>query len=458
MNKTKLSSIWIILILAALLLGACTPASPTANPVAPTQPQDQPATADTQAPAAAPTQPSAEQPSGERVTLNLISNWDAGSDPKGKVLQTIAQDFMAANPDVEIKIEIVPDTDMATKVETSFLAQQEPDIILHNWLGPSKDWLADGVVVPLTPYIKEWGLEGKFKESALSDFSVDGELAALPIEGFNWPIWYNMDILEKAGVAAIPTTWDELTDAAQKIRAAGFQPFVIGGKDWTGGDWFLTVITAALGNEQAADLFANGGFSQNADAKAFVEAFVKMRDAGVFADNVEGLEFESMNAMFFEGKAGMVHGGSWSYAELPKELDGKVQLGGIPLPPNAKGATKPFWYSSFEAKGFWVTRNGSAKLDTIQKFAQFFFQDKYMASFVEQTAMVHPFTNLEYDASVLSPLFVQSLALDVDTVEHASVAWAPTNVFDAWYDVTANAFVPGTSAEDILKAMDDLYQ
>jgi hypothetical protein len=88
----------------------------------------------------------------------------------------------------------------------------------------------------------------------------------------------------------------------------------------------------------------------------------------------------------------------------------------------------------------------------------FFFQDQYIAAFVEQTAMVHPFTDLKIDESVLSPLFVQSLALDVETVEHASVAWAPTNVFDAWYDVTANAFVPGTSAEDILLAMDDLYR
>jgi multiple sugar transport system substrate-binding protein len=180
--------------------------------------------------------------------------------------------------------------------------------------------LTDGVVIPVTPYLAEWGLEGKFKENALSDFTVDGELAAFPIEGFNWPIWYNTEILEKAGVQDVPNTWDELTDAAQKIRAAGFQPFVLGGKDWTGGDWFLTVITAALGNEQAAELFANGGFSQNADARAFVEAFVQMRDAGVFADNVEGLEFESMNAMFFEGKAGLMHAGSWSYAELPDEL------------------------------------------------------------------------------------------------------------------------------------------
>ena len=353
---------------------------------------------------------------------------------------------------------MIPDTDMATKVETAFLAGKEPDIILHNWLGPSKDWLSDGVVIPVTPYIKEWGLEGKFKDAALNNYKVGDEIAAFPLEGFNWPMWYNMEILGKAGIKAIPTTWDELIDAAKKVRAAGFQPFALGGKDWTGGDWFLTAITAALGNDQTAELFSKGGFAQNADAKAVVEAFVEMRDAKVFVDNVEGLDFDTMNATFFAGKAAMMHGGSWSYADLPKEMAAKVQVGGIPLPPNAKGAAKPFWYSSYEGKGVWITRNGSKHVDLIKSFVQILYQDKYMTRFLEERAMVPPVKEVKFDESKLSPLFAQSLKLDVDYVNHATVAYAPTSSFDAWYTVTATAFVPGTSVDDILKAMDDIYK
>jgi multiple sugar transport system substrate-binding protein len=222
-------------------------------------------------------EPQAAQPSGEKVTLTLYTNWAPTEEDKGSILLDAIKEFEAANPGVEIKEEIIPDTDMATKVETAFLANKEPDIILHNWLGPSKDWLSDGVVIPVTPYIKDWGFEGKFKEAALNNYRVGDEIAAFPLEGFNWPIWYNMEILEKAGVKDIPTTWDELIDVAQKVREAGYQPFALGGKDWTGGDWFLTAITAALGNDQTSELF-NGGFSQNADAKAFVGVFVKLRD------------------------------------------------------------------------------------------------------------------------------------------------------------------------------------
>ena len=460
MIKQRFSPIWVALVLISLVLSACSPSNPTAQQ---NQPTAEPQSQETAAPAPATTsEPQAAQPSGEKVTLTLYTNWapaEAGQAPdKGNILVDVIKEFEAANPGVEIKEEIIPDTDMATKVETAFLANKEPDIILHNWLGPSKDWLSDGVVIPVTPYIKDWGFEGKFKQAALNNYRVGDEIAAFPLEGFNWPMWYNTEILEKAGVKNIPTTWDELIDVAQKVRKAGYQPFALGGKDWTGGDWFLTAITAALGNDQTSELFSKGGFSDNADAKAFVEAFVKLRDSKVFVDNVEGMDFDTMNADFFAGKAAMMHGGSWSYADLPKEMSNKVKVGGIPLPPNAKGATKPFWYSSYEGKGVWITRNGSKHLDQIKTFVQTLYQDKYMTRFLEERAMVPPMNEVKYDESVLSPLFAQSLKLDVDYVNHATVSYAPTSSFDAWYTVTATAFVPGTSVDEILKAMDDIYQ
>jgi ABC-type glycerol-3-phosphate transport system substrate-binding protein len=140
------------------------------------------------------------------------------------------------------------------------------------------------------------------------------------------------------------------------------------------------------------------------------------------------------------------------------ERNDKVKIGGIPLLFNAKGATKPFWYSSYEGKGVWITRNGSKHLDQIKKFVQTLYQDKYMTRFLEERAMVPPMKDVKYDESVLSPLFVQSLKLDVDYVNHATVSYAPTSSFDAWYTVTATAFVPGTSVDEILQAMDDIYE
>jgi hypothetical protein len=51
----------------------------------------------------------------------------------------------------------------------------------------------------------------------------------------------------------------ELIDAAQKVRAAGYQPWVVGGNDWTGSHVIQFMLESRLGYEKAVDMFANGG-------------------------------------------------------------------------------------------------------------------------------------------------------------------------------------------------------
>jgi multiple sugar transport system substrate-binding protein len=430
----KMYSILGIALIVILFMTSCNPATSTTTEAVPTNPPE------------------------EKVVLSLYTNY-FGSDTKAPVLQTILDDFMAANPNIEVKPEYITDTDMATKVETAFLANQETDLILQNWMGPSTEWLSNGVVVAVNQYLDDWGLKDKFKPSALNDFKEPNsdEISAFPLEGFNWPMYCNMEILEASG-AVCPTTYDELLDTAKKVRAAGYQPFTIGGLDWTGSALFHAGFAAAIDDATAKELWSKGGFSENADARAFVEAFLNLRKEGAFIDNVEGLDGNSMWVPFSEGKAAMTHAGSWSYSSVPAELVAKVKLAGLPLPPNAKGATKPYWYSSYQAKGLWITRNGATKLDAVEKFTKFFYQDKYMTMFVEASSLVPPFKEVSVDETKLSPLFVQSLDLDVDYIIPYPNKYAPANLFDAWDRVATMAYVPGMTADEILKAIDDLYK
>ena len=49
----------------------------------------------------------------------------------------------------------------------------------------------------------------------------------VPILNFAYPMYANMDILEKSGVEKIPTTWTELEQACEKIKAAGYSAFAL---------------------------------------------------------------------------------------------------------------------------------------------------------------------------------------------------------------------------------------
>jgi len=85
-------------------------------------------------------------------------------------------------------------------------------------------------------------------------------------------------------------------------------------------------------DQEFGEYYRKGNFSDSANFVKSVELFVQLRDAGVFADDAEGLEFATMNELFFSGQAAMVHAGSWSFAELPAELQPDVVVGGFPIP------------------------------------------------------------------------------------------------------------------------------
>jgi multiple sugar transport system substrate-binding protein len=456
-------SILTLLILLSILLSGCASATPTAvstqappaEPAATQAAPTEPAPA-TEAPKPVETQAPTEPPAAEPVTLRIMHNY-APDDPHGPVLQQVFKDFMAANPDIKIEDEVYSDLDIPLKVETAFMAKQEPDILFNNWANSKNIWIDQGVTIPVDDLMKEWGFEGKFVKEALdSARDTQGRLAAFPFEGFTWPVWYNTKILQEAGVE-IPKTVDELIDAAKKIRAAGYEPFTVGGTDWSGYAVFTTIVQLALSDEEMREVFGKGGFAKNEKAMEGIRLFTKLRDAGVFAKNSEGLQADAMNAQFFDEKAAMMQAGAWSFGALPENLQDHVALGGFPILSANSPHEKPVIYAGF-GKGVWITRNGAQKLDAARRFIQYLYSPDVIKEFVVKTAMAAPTNDIQIPAGTLST-FMQST---IDYVKDATIIditdnYVPQDAFDALYKASALAFIPGTTPEKIAAEFDKIY-
>ncbi len=410
----------------------------------------------TEAPASTKVPSATEAPISEKITLRLLTNWGP-DDSKGPVLQGILDDFKKLNPNIDIIVEISTDSDIPTVVETSFLAEKEPDIIMQNLKGPSTEWVSDGVAISLSQYVKDWGLQDQFLPSALKEYTLNGDLVALPLEGFNWPMWYRTDVLAKAGLTEAPKTFAELTIFAETAREMGLQPFALGGSDWTGGDWFHTSLSSMLAPDELCTLMSKGQWSQSPKVASFVDQFIALRDAGVFIDNVEGQNFDTMNTAFFTGKAAAMHGGSWSYSELPDEMQTQVVLGGIPLP-NGAYYNKPVEWAAFDAKGVFISRNGEKKIDAVKAFVTFLYTSENIARFTNETGMIPPLKSVPINNEVLKPIFVQSLSVDFESLSNPTTCAPSSLAGDPWYQILAGFFVPNTSAEQIISEMDTLYE
>lgn len=450
MNRKLIFLTIALLVIASMTLSACA-AAPAAP--APTTAPEVPAATAVPPTAVPPTDaPAPAQP----VTLTIWHNWGP-DDAKGPVIQSIFKDFMAANPDIIIKDEVYVDADIPLKVETASSAKQEPDLVFVQRVGSPLTWTDSGVALPVNDWVKNWGLQDQFLSVALSNFTnPDGKIQAFPLEGYTWPIWYNTKVLKTAGVE-IPKTTDELIAAAKKLKAAGLKPVIASGADGMGQYLFTLIVQSTMTDKEAEQAMGQGDWTIPSAIKG-VELFVQLRNAGVFVKGIEGLDYPSAETGFFAGDVAMCHYGAWAFGDVAKELLPDLQIGGLPLPADSPHKA-PIYYSSFTAKGVWVTPNGAAKEDAVKKFIQFLYKPEMIARLVEQSGMTPPLKNVPVDATKLNPLFVQSLSLpNIAEVAETPDFYLPAKIQPLFFTISQEAFAPGTKAEKILADLTTMYQ
>ncbi len=393
----------------------------------------------------------------EDVTIKIMHNWGPESLKAGAI-RTIFDGFLEMYPYITIEEEVLSDIDINTKLEVSFQANQEPDIVFQGLYGTNSLWLEDGVTIDATDLLGEWGFDGVFLESALKNWTdSQGRLLGFPLEGYAvYNTSYNKAILDEAGVTEIPKTTDELLAAALKIKDAGFEPFSTGGSDWAGSNNLQCFITTMIGEELALKLYLEGGWADSPEAIAAFELFVELRDAGLFVSNVEGLDYPSANELFYSGKAAILPVASWQFAEIPEDVKANIILGGIPLNPISP-YDKPVINMGFDGKSLRITRNGAEKMDAMEKFTKYFYQGEMIAMFVEQSAMVSPLKETPVDMSLLDPLLAESGKIgntDNFTIIRFFDDIFPTQA-DIW-NIYAKAYIPGVTAQEIIDDLDSL--
>lgn len=445
----KLQVLLSVLMAVSLLLAGSSTAQPT-------QSQETSPTAESQEPASATTAP--EAPAAEKVSIS-VTMYNNEADPANKAFAQVASDYAAANPNVTFNFEYIPSLDLPSKIETMYLAGNEPDIIVFNYMGPSLDWIKSGLAVPLGNELKEWGLADRFREDALTTWTEpDGQLAGIPLPGFDWPVWYNMDILNKAGVDAIPTTQAELIDAANKVRAAGYQPFSIGGNMGALTQLYQTVINQAFTQDEQAAHYRTGDYGSSEAAIAVTQSFIDLWEAGVFCDGCQGMDWGAMESQYFDGKAAMGFDGMWAYNAAPEEIQQATVLGGFPVLDGAVADKPSAIMGAFVSQGIWVTRNGAKQMDEVGKFIQFLHTEAEYQTYLDTQAALSPLKDVTAQADQTSPLYAQSLALaDKVWTVRAGETLIPSAAWNEWDKIAVAAMDPDNTGTSVIKMLDDMY-
>jgi raffinose/stachyose/melibiose transport system substrate-binding protein len=296
-----------ILLVIGMLLAAC--AQATAQPPAAAT---QPPAAETQPPAAV-TQPPAA--SGEAVTLTL-GNWRPDDV---KQMQVILDEFHKAYPNITVKFDPTNPPDYDAAVRTQMEAGTGDDLyyLRSKGSGASHKLYDEGHFVAID------GLPGldNIIPAAIDTWTAkDGKVFGVGYIATSEGIYYNQDIFDKLGIQ-VPTTWDELLAAAQKIKDAGYTPFAnASGDSWTIGTLLLqNWIPMLIGGADGRVAYTSGQKCLN-DAD-FVQAFQMAKDIAPFLpEGQAALTYYDSQQLFLQGKAAMWLGGSW---DIPVFQDAK---------------------------------------------------------------------------------------------------------------------------------------
>ena len=259
----------------AMLVVACQPAAPAAT----SAPVPTAAPAATSAPAPTAT------PAGNKVTVRWYHI--ATADNHKAFYQKVADDYMAAHPNVNVEITVLENEAFKTKLTTLMQSGDPPDIFQSWGGGTMVEYVKAGLLKDITADVTgAWA--DTFGKGALGVYAFDGKQYGVPRDMGMVGIWYNKALFKQAGIDKEPTTWTEFLDAVKKLQAAKITPIAVGAGDkWPAAHYWMWA-NVRIGGQAAFDK----AYSQSGGSFAD-EPFVKAGEAlKQLIDLVSGRSFK----------------------------------------------------------------------------------------------------------------------------------------------------------------------
>ncbi len=309
--------------------------------------------------------------SSEKIDINVIAA-QYGQNT-GDWWAKFQEDFNKEHEDINLTVEVVSWNDIYTVVNTRISGNAAPDILNIDVFA---DYQADDLLLPAEDYVSA-ETYAKMYPAFLEQSVVDGTVWAVPDLASARAMYYNVDILEAAGVE-VPTTWDELKAACEKIKAYDSSIY----------PWGIDMTTDEGQAAFAYYIWNNGGDFTDADGNWTLNS----------AENVEAIEYAidlvnsgytntdpanetryTLQDLFGAGKLAMMIGPN-SIPTYIAEGGSTINYAFAAIPTNGGNAS----VSAGVMDRFMCFDNGHSpeKLEAIKTFFDYFYEDARYSDWV----------------------------------------------------------------------------
>lgn len=267
----------------------------------------------------------AEDGDSDRV-FKILSMWPEDDNDSGSVIKEVTEQYISEeNPDFKYEIEVVSSDNLKQKVATLAASNDLPDVFAYDAGTPLIELINAGLVLDVGAKLEELGISDRVDPSAvdfLTGLAGTDTLYDLPlgqnIEGF----WYNKALFEQAGIETVPTTWDEMIEAADKLLEAGIQPFAVGASEqWPATRIMNAYVIRKLGTD-AMDKAYKGEIKYTDEGIVEGAAMLQeMTEKGYFGEGATTVDQNTAAEMVMAGEAAMIYNGSWYVSQLQADTN-----------------------------------------------------------------------------------------------------------------------------------------
>jgi len=263
--------------------------------------------------------------------------WDT-SDPTNEApaFKELIKQFNEEYPNVKINYESVPFAEAQNKFKTAAASGSGAPDILRAEVAWVPEFASLGYLYALdgTPLLEE---QDDFLPTPMSSNVFDGKTYGVPQVTDTLALMYNKKLFEEAGIDAAPTTWDEVSDAAAKLKKVGADGIYIN----SGGYFTLPFIYGEGGDlvdTEAQEIVVN-----SPEAVAGIQEAQDLVKSGAAVKPVANDPYGTMMTLFKEGKVGMIINGPWEVANIDGDpnFGGFDNLGVAPVPAGSAQSGAP---------------------------------------------------------------------------------------------------------------------
>ena len=261
----------------------------------------------------------AEEASGD---VTIWYYWE--TEGHQKALNHIIEEFNDSQDDITVEAKYVPFADFKKQLSIGASADELPDLVILD--NPDHAaYAAMGIFADITDKFDV----SNYYEGPVNSCTLDGKLYGVPFGSNDLVLFYNEDMLKEAGVD-VPTTWDELLEAAKATTTDTVSGFA----------------HCALQNEEGTFNFlpwvwSTGASSYEIDSEGGIKALTfekELVDSGAMTkEAINWTQGDTMH-QFIAGNLAMMINGTWQIPTMREEVP-ELNWNVAPIPQDKEQAS-----------------------------------------------------------------------------------------------------------------------